>query len=92
MWIKITTINKGVNEEITANVTKSQYKAISNIAMYGCDETGQNVSREELRQQTMDALAKQVELLDECNDAAKAQIMQQKFDVLNRTLRTLWMV
>lgn len=92
MWIKITTLNKGVNEEITANVTKSQYKTISNIAMYGCDETGQNVSREELRQQTMDALAKQVELLDECDDAAKAQIMQQKFDVLNRTLRTLWMV
>lgn len=78
----------GVTREFETPVTEAQYADV--VAAMG--HTRPAVGKEELKEKTIAALAKQVELLDECNDAAKAQIMQQKFDVLNRTLRTLWMV
>ena len=78
----------GVTREFDTPVTEAQYADV--VAAMG--HTRPAVGKEELKEKAIAALAKQVELLDECDDAAKAQIMQQKFDALNRTLRTLWKV
>lgn len=75
----------GVTREFDTPVTEAQYADV--VAAMGHKRPA--VGKEELKEKTIAALAKQVELLDQCDNALLAQIAEMKFQVLNKTLRTL---
>ena len=47
---------------------------------------------EALKEKTIAALAEQVELVGQCDNLADARSIEEKFQVLNETLRTLHIV
>ena len=75
----------GVTREFDTPVTEAQYADV--VAAMGHKRPA--VGKEELKEKTIAALAKQVELLDQCDNAESAYLLNIKMSNLRKLLLTI---